>query len=68
MPDEVQLTPEALAHLRAFMTVVHLSIIDGSFTCHFSNGDARKLEVHTFHPLRLASDEDKAYSDGRIRP
>ena len=68
MPDVLALTPEARAHLQAFMTIVNLSIVDGSFTCHFSNGDARKLEVHTFHPLRLASQEDKAYSDGRIRP
>ena len=68
MPDIVAVSAEAQQHLQAFLRAIGLSIVDGSLTCHFVNGDVRKVEVTTFHAIRLASHGKWAYPDRVVRP
>ena len=66
MPDLVAMSADAQRHLQAFLRAVGLSIVDGSMTCHFGNGDVRKVEVTTFHAVRLASHPERAYPDRTV--
>lgn len=67
MPAILELSPEAQQHLHAFLVAANLSMVDGYLTCHFGNGDIRKVEVTTFHAIRLASTQKVAYPDRRVR-
>lgn len=67
MRSNPDMSPEAYGHLTAFVRALGLSIVEGSLTFHFANGDVRKVEAKTFHAVGLASPHGEAYSERGLK-